>query len=182
MKKQGMTVLGIAAFLLMMLAVGCQDQPSTAPDGISNAATASSLAKGGFDEFGYNYQARLFNGIGDGYDRVLDGKVGTDPKYANDKLVMKWSKAWDDARFNGAPWGPDAWVSNEWNGKVPGGSGETDHVKIVWVGRDLQASQYWRPGGEPIWGEFEIIMEQGQYGSGHEWLVKANPAGYGIYK
>lgn len=31
--------------------------------------------------------------------------VWGDPTYANDHLVMKWSKAWDDARFHGEPWG-----------------------------------------------------------------------------
>jgi hypothetical protein len=92
------------------------------------------MAKGGFDEFGYNYQARVFVGKADGVDRVLDGAVWGDPTYANDHLVMKWSKAWDDARFHGAPWTPDAWEDNEWNGAVPGGSGEVWHYKIIWVG------------------------------------------------
>jgi hypothetical protein len=55
------------------------------------------FAQGGFDEFGYNYKARVFVGKADGVDRVLDGKVWGDPAYANDHLVMKWSKAWDDA-------------------------------------------------------------------------------------
>jgi hypothetical protein len=31
-------------------------------------------------------------GKADGVDRVLDGKVWGDPTYANDWLVMKWSK------------------------------------------------------------------------------------------
>ena len=79
---------------------------------------------GGFDQFGYNYGARIFVGKADGVDKTLDGKVWGDPTYANDRLVMKWSKGWDDARFNGAPWTADAWEDNEWNGKVPGGSGE----------------------------------------------------------
>ncbi|TDA39279.1 MAG: hypothetical protein DSO08_02465 [Candidatus Methanomethylicota archaeon] len=50
---------------------------------------------GGFDEYGYNYEARIFVGKADGVDRVLDGKVWGDPTYANDWLVMKWSKAWE---------------------------------------------------------------------------------------
>jgi hypothetical protein len=93
---------------------------------------------GGFDEFGYNYQARVFVGKADGVDRVLDGKVWGDPTYANDLLVMKWSKAWDDARFHGAKWTPDAWETNEWNGAVPGGSGEVWHYKIIWVDLNLR--------------------------------------------
>jgi len=51
---------------------------------------------------------------------------------------MKWSKAWDDARFNGGTWTKDAWTSNEWNGKLSGGSGEVWHYKIVWLGRNCK--------------------------------------------
>src|SRR3989304_5078336 len=69
-------------------------------------------AAGGFDQFGYNYKARIFVGPADGVDRVLDGKVWGDPTYANDYLVMKWSKGWDNARFKGASWTPDAWEDN----------------------------------------------------------------------
>ena len=94
------------------------------------------MAQGGFDEFGYNYQARVFVGPADGVDRILDGEVWGDPTYANDHLVMKWSKGWDDARFHGGEWACDAWENNEWNGMVPGGSGEVWHYKIVWVGSE----------------------------------------------
>jgi hypothetical protein len=132
----------------------------------------------GFDQFGYNYQARVFVGPADGVDRLLDGKVWGDPTYANDLLVMKWSKGWDDARFNGAPWGPDAWEDNEWNGAVPGGSGEVWHYKIIWVGTDL-ASPYWREGGYAIWGEFEVLMDQGPSNGIHTWLAHGTPTGYG---
>jgi len=137
-------------------------------------------AKGGFDEFGYNYQARLFNGNADGTDRILDGAVWGDPMYANDHLVMKWSKAWDDARFHGAPWTPDAWTSNEWNGAFPGGSGEVWHYKIVWVGTGLESSPYWRDGGYPIWGQFEVIMDHGTIDGEHFWYAHAKPNGYGM--
>jgi len=159
-------LLGVAAFLLVASPV---------------------LAKGGFDEFGYNYQARIFVGPADGVDRVLDGKLWGDPTYAKDHLVMKWSKAWDDARFSGAPWTSDAWEDNEWNGKVPGGSGEVWHYKIIWVGPELGNSPYWREGGYPIWGQFEVIMDQGvsetnycgPNGGGHQWCAHAIPTGYG---
>lgn len=145
------------------------------------------LAGGGFDEFGYNYQARLFVGPADGVDRNLDNAVWGDPTYANDHLVMKWSKAWDDARFNGAPWTPDAWTDNEWNGKVPRGSGEVWHYKIIWVGPQLKNSPYWREGGYAIWGQFEVIMDQGVSTSnycgpnngGHQICAHAIPTGYG---
>src|SRR3990172_183768 len=122
---------------------------------LSLALTAVVLADNGFDQYGYNYTARLFSGAADGVDRTLDGAVWGDPTYANDRLVMKWSKAWDDARFHGAPWGPGAWETNEWNGMAPDGSQSVWHYKIIWVGPALEASPYWRDGGYPIWGQFE---------------------------
>jgi hypothetical protein len=133
-----------------------------------------------FDQFGYNYQARIFVGKADGVDRVLNGKVWGDPTYADDMLVMKWSKAWDDARFHGAPWTRDAWCTNEWNGAVAGGSGEVWHYKIIWVGSELENSQYWVDGGYPIWGQFETIMDHGIIGGeGHYWYAHAQPNGLG---
>lgn len=135
----------------------------------------------GFDEFGYNYKAMIFRGRADGVDRVLDDAVWGDSTYANDYLVMKWSKAWNDARFNGAPWTPDAWEDNEWNGAVTGGSGEVWHYKIVWVGPELQDSLYWRDGGYGIWGQFETIMDQGTIDGVHFWNNNAIPNGYGLY-
>jgi hypothetical protein len=133
----------------------------------------------GFDQYGYNYQARIFIGAADGVDRMLDGKVWGDKTYANDHLVMKWSKAWDDARFNGAPWTPEAWVDNEWNGMLPNGSKTTEHAKIIWVGEDLENSPYWRNGGYAIWGEFEVIFDRVGDPTGHFWYAHAQPAGYG---
>jgi hypothetical protein len=133
----------------------------------------------GFDQYGYNYSAKIFNGKADGVDRMLDGKVWGDTTYANDRLNMKWSDAWDQARFSHQPWNCSAWEDNEWNGKVPGGSGEVWHYKIVWVGPELQKSSCWRQGGDPIWGQFEVIFSQGTTANKHFWESHAYPAGYG---
>ena len=133
---------------------------------------------GGFNQFGYNYGARIFSGPADGVDRTLDGKVYGDPTYAKDHLVMKWSQAWDDARFGNAPWTTDAWLNNEWNGNVPGGSGWTELVKIVWVG-DCSGPNF-RPGGYCLWGEFEAISDHGTDPThSHLWYAHATPTGYG---
>lgn len=147
----------------------------------STAAADPGSGKGGFDEFGYNYGARLFVGPADGVDRILDGKVWGDPTYANDHLVMKWSEAWDKARFNGGEWTCGAWETNEWNGKVPGGSGEIWHYKIVWVGSELENSPCWRDGGYLIWGQFEVIMSHGTVMNEHFWDAHAVPTGFGGY-
>ena len=134
---------------------------------------------GGFDEFGYNYKARIFVGDADGVDRNLDSTVWGDTRYAPDHLVMKWSKAWDEARFNGQPWTCDAWTDNEWNGQAKG-TNEVWHYKIVWVGPEKEASSCWRKDGYSIWGDFEVIFSQGTVANEHFWDVHANPAGYGM--
>ncbi len=171
----------LVAGLFVFVLAGCQ------PVGPGYDALEKSVSKAsentpsdnGFDQFGYNYKARIFVGAADGVDRTLDGTVWGDPTYAKDHLVMKWSKAWDDARFHGAEWTPEAWVDNEWNGMVPNGSGATEHCKIIWVGLELQDSPYWREGGTPIWNEFEVILDQGKTADGHQWWTHAVPTGYG---
>ncbi len=143
---------------------------------------AGTAMAAGFDEFGYNYKARIFVGKADGVDRNINGTVWGDPTYANDMLVMKWSKAWHDARFKGASWTPDAWLINEWNGAVPGGSGEVWHYKIKWVGTPCdETNPYWEEGGYCIWGQFEVIMDHGtDITEGvHYWIAHAIPTGFG---
>ena len=144
----------------------CADRPPTAPSVMPATAMSQAAASGGgFDEFGYNYNARIFNGTADAFDRVLDGLYQGSPTYANDHLVAKWSKAWDDAQFHGAPWTPNAWTDNEWNGNCAGCSGQVWHYKIIWND-----------------GQFEIIMSQGHdpnVGPGHLWLAHVIPTGYG---
>jgi len=146
------------------------------------AASASVVwAKGGFDEFGYNYDARIFVGPADGVDRNLDGTVWGDPLYGPDHLVMKWSKGWDDARFHGGTWGPGAYETNHWNGQVPGGSGEVWFYKIAWVG-DCGAPGTPTPdGGYCIWGQFSVFFSHGTVANEHFWEVHATPSGFGIY-
>jgi len=138
----------------------------------------------GFDEFGYNYHAGNFVGTGSEW---CQGKLGWTESdcnahmgiYANDHLKMKWSKAWDDARFHEGEWTCDAWVDNQWNGAFPGGSGEVWHSRIVWVGPELEDSDCWRDGGVPIWGSFETLMDHGTFEGMHEWLTHSAPSGYG---
>ena len=152
---------------------------------------------GGFDEFGYNNTARVFVGT---YESWFMGKYGYTHEaaevaggiYAHDQIVMKWNAEWD--RGNDELWanGPyAAWTTNEWNGKVGreweggkvAGSGEVWHYKIVWVGSKLEASPYWREGGWPIWGQFEVIMDQGTAPGEHisYALAKPNGMGGGLY-
>ena len=146
------------------------------------AVPVSTAFAGGFDEFGYNDVAGIFNAPADGVDRVLDGKVWGDPTYANDRLTMKWNAAWDDCNahgYNDPVYCAGAWTSNEWNGMVPGGSGEVWHYKIIWVGSGGASSEYWQPGGYSIWGNYEVIMDQGMSDSVHFWFAHGISTGYG---
>lgn len=179
MRFKGFFLMAIFAITSLFIASCSVDTP-TAPAANDQISTvAKNTGDNGFDEYGYNYSAGIFNGKADGVDKNLDGKVWGDPTYANDKLVMKYSRAWVEARFNGGEWTPDAWCSNEWNGSVSGGSGENWHYKIVWVGPELEDSPYWKTGGYAIWGQFEVILSQGKTPEGHFWDCHANPAGYG---
>lgn len=146
--------------------------------GIISVASAA----GGFDQNGYNYGARIFNGPADGVDKVLDGTVWGDPTYANDRVVMKWNAAWDacnDAGNNDAAICAGAWTYNEWNGNVAGGSGEVWHYKIIWVGSAGASSPYWRDGGYSVWGNYEVLMDQGTANGVHTVYAHAVPNGYG---
>ena len=137
------------------------------------------LAGDGFDEFGYNETARIFNGPADGVDRILDGAVWGDAYYANDHLKMKWTADWE--RGNDEGWAnppyDKAWTDNQWNGMVPGGSGENWHYRIKWIGNctDYETQP---DGGYCIWGQFEVIMDHGTLDGAHLWYAHAIASGY----
>jgi hypothetical protein len=183
--QRGIAITGVLTLVIAVIFVaGCKSpQTPTDPQGSAQLLNPSpAKSDGGFNEFGYNYNARLFNGKADGVDKNLDGKVWGDPTYANDKLVMKWNDEWDRGNtenWNSPPY--DAWTSNEWNGAGKGGSGDVWHYKIIWVGTDLETSQYWRDGGYAIWGQFEVIMDQGTTSNEHFWYAHGKSTGYHIF-
>ena len=136
----------------------------------------------GVDAFGYNETARVFVGAADGVDRNLDGTVWGNPTYANDRLVMKWNAAWDacnDHGYDDATYCAGAWTTNHWNGAVPGGSGEVWQYKIIWVGSAGAASPYWVEGGYSVWGNYEVVMDQGVVDGVHVWYARGIPNGLG---
>jgi len=139
----------------------------------------------GFDEFGYNGKARNFVGTCLSWHM---GKFGSTPAqaaaycgaYSNDKLKMKWNAEWDRGNDEGWSNGPyDAWTDNQWNGKFPGGSGETWHYKIKWIGPCGADGTPLPDGGYCIWGQFEVLMSHGTAANQHFWDAHATPAGYG---
>lgn len=141
----------------------------------------------GYDQFGYNYQAHMFNGTYDSADRVLDGAYwGDTADYVDDKLQMKWSNDWlsnQDCDGNGkldrgssAPYGiSQGWLTNHVQGDYFDAAGDvqhyTDFVKIVWVG----------PGGS-LWGQYEIIQEVWNDPADglHGLLTKIGAPGFGL--
>lgn len=146
----------------------------------------------GYDQFGYNYQAHMFNGTYDSSDRTLDGLYWGDPAsvdYADDSLIMKWSDAWlanvdcdhnnklDRGLIDGVPSPTNTsmgWLTNQINGDytdVDGVHNYTWFDKIVWVG----------PSGS-LWGEYDIIQEviNDPAGGLHGLQFKVGAPGFGL--
>ena len=150
-----------------------------------NKKSADKNLTHGFDEAGYNRTARIFNGTGWSWCMEKVGDEAWCEDYlgdsANDHLIMKWNAEWD--RGNAENWSDppyDAWENNQWNGKVPGGSGSVWHYKIVWVGPCTDGATV-PEGGYCIWGQFAVIMDQGTSNGVHEWFAHGIPTGYGSY-
>jgi hypothetical protein len=150
----------------------------------------------GYDTWGYNYQAHIFNGLYDNYSRpnppVTDGL---------DNLVMKWSDEWlankdcnSDGKLDrgldpktGESTGiSQGWCTNHIEGDYLGDDGEYHHytyfVKIVFVGPAPNPDPW---AGKRIWGQYAIIEEVnndpygGFHGVNRDGLV--NPAGLGFW-
>ena len=131
----------------------------------------------GFDDWGYNYQAHLFNG---GYCDAYRDAAWCQP-WKDDSLSMKWNDAWlsnVDAtgdglldRHFGFPTyiGSGAWLTNHMSGEYLGDNGKTCKwnyfVKIVAAPADAYTDAgYWYAAdgteiGAVIWGEFAVIQE-----------------------
>ena len=152
----------------------------------------------GYDQFGYNYQAYLFNGRYCDVDRVLGGD------YCDVNLIMKWNDAWlsnmdcdSDGkldRYHGydSYIGSGAWCTNhQW------GSYEEDgktykwsyFVKIVAVPEDAYVEDgYWytaddTPIGSVIWGSFARVLQvYNDQGTGEHGIEYLSPAGPGLGK
>lgn len=171
LKKWGIWVLLVTVLILVVSIYNAQGKILPAKTGT------------GFDEFGYNNTARIFNGTGMSWclAKNLDetwcrGYMGNS---INDKIVMKWNAEWD--RGNAENWSKppyNAWTDNEWNG-MKGGSGTVWHYKIAWnepCSKGIEPTD----GGYCIWGQFKVLMDQGTLpGGGHDWWAKSTPAGYG---
>lgn len=155
----------------------------------------------GYDQWGYNYQAHMFNG---GYCDAYRNADWCQP-YKDIDLIMKWNDAWlsnKDCDGDGlldrhlgfdSYIGSGAWLTNHQSGTYLNDDGETCKwtyfVKIVAAPEDAQLGEgiwYAADGteiGSVIWGEFAIIQQvdndpcAGAHGASY-----ISPAGPGLGK
>lgn len=139
-------------------------------------ASDGSLIETGYDEWGYNYQALMFNG---GYCDAYRDAAWCQP-YVDVELMMKWNDAWlsnKDCEGDGlldrhfgydSYIGSGAWLTNHQSGKVEVNGKMrkwTYFVKIVAAPADAtQADGIWYTAdgielGPVIWGDFAIVQE-----------------------
>jgi len=131
----------------------------------------------GYDDWGYNYQARIFNGA------YCDAYRNAEwcQEWANDELEMKWNDAWLsnkdcdndgllDRHFGFATYkGSGAWLTNHQKGVYTDERGKKQRwnyfTKIVAAPADatfLGGVWYAADGteiGPAIWGEFVVLQE-----------------------
>lgn len=144
----------------------------------------------GYDQWGYNYQARMFNGLYENFTRPTPPVTES-----TTNLIMKWSDDWlsnqdctGDGKLDrdGDTGISKGWLTNHFEGDYLGDDGEYHHytyfVKIVYVGPAPPADPW---AGKRIWDLYAIIEEvyNDPYGGFHG-VVRANlvnPAGLGFY-
>ena len=162
-------------------------------------ASTGEVLTTGYDVFGYNYQAHMFNGRYCDYDRVAGGD------YCDVNLEMKWNDAWlsnkdcDKDTLLDRYYGYDsyigsgAWLTNHQSGSYTSDTGQrcqwTYFVKIVAAPEDAYAENnmwYKEDGteiGEAIWGSFAIIQSvSNDPCAGEHGVMYLSPAGPGMGK
>lgn len=193
-------LLGLMAALLMFAFVPVPDAPgllgaqecAKIKDG-TITDTANNPVRVGYDAYGYNYQARIFNGTYDSSDRSLDGLYfGGTGDYVEDSLIMKWSDDWlsnldctGDGKLDrdGATNISKGWLTNQIEGDYLDGAGDSHHytyfAKIVY---DASCAPTNSCG---LWNKYTIIEEVyndpdgGYHGVDRNNLVR--PAGFGFH-
>ena len=148
---------------------------TTIQSGLLTASDGATI-KTGYDSWGYNYQAHMFNG---GYCDAYRDAAWCQP-YTEDELVMKWNDAWLsnkdcdgdgklDRHYGFASYiGSGAWETNHQKGayEQDGKTCKWEYfVKIIAAPADatLDGGVWYAADGTEIgpaiWGEFAIIQE-----------------------
>jgi hypothetical protein len=207
----------VAALCVAALAVACDPQPTGVTDdpGIllkKSGVTCTAIQSGellnsagdvitpGYDEWGYNYQAHMFNGL---YCDAYRDAEWCQP-YKDVNLQMKWNDAWlsnKDCDGDGlldryygyeSYIGSGAWLTNHQSGEYEE-AGETVKwnyfVKIVAAPADAHAVDgvwYAADGteiGPVIWGSFATIQQvSNDAGADEHGVLYLSPVGPGFGK
>ena len=178
MKKLTFLILVLAVAFSsanVMAAKKVKDECATIPQG-DLYTSAGDLMTPGYDVWGYNYQAHLFNGF---YCDAYRDAAWCQP-YADVSLSMKWNDAWlsnkdcDDDDLLDRHYGYEGYIgSGAWTTNHQSGEYEMDgktcnwvyFVKIVAAPADaFEENGYWLTAdgdeiGTVIWGSFAIIQQ-----------------------
>lgn len=152
----------------------------------------------GFNYWGYNYQARIFNGTF--CDAYRDANWCQD--YRDEELIMKWNDAWLsnkdcdgdyllDRHYGSTSYiGSGAWLTNQSSGKVDVNGRQrkwTYFVKIVAAPEDATLNDgYWYTAdgieiGPVIWGQFAVVQEvSNDPSAGAHGILYKSPVGPGF--
>src|SRR3989344_7401338 len=164
MRKAIMVLFAILALAISSTAVMAAKACTTIQDGTLYTSD-NRLITPGYDIWGYNYQARMFNG---GYCDAYRNAAWCQP-YKDVSLMMKWNDAWLsnkdcdgdgllDRNYGYSSYiGSGAWLTNHMSGANPDGTVWTDFVKIV--AKPTAGFNCASAGGAEIWGSFCIIQE-----------------------
>ena len=193
--KKLMFVLVLLALLVVPSTVGAKgpckkDGCTTIQDGTLLRSDGKPVVVG-YDEWGYNYQAHMFNGM---YCDAYRDAAWCQP-YKDINLIMKWNDAWlsnmdcDGDSLLDRHYGFDsyigsgAWLTNQQSGQDDGKTW-TYFVKIV----AMQEDGVCPDGADSIWGAFCVIQEvNGGYPplnepyGGNGAVLVVTPAGFGAY-
>lgn len=167
----------------------------TIQDGVLTDS-AGNLLSTGYDKWGYNYQAMIFNGFYENYSRP-----GTPVTQGDIKLQMKWNDAWLsnmsrdgdlklDRHYGYQSYiGSGAWLTNHMQGTNADGTVWTYFCKIVAAPADAKkVDNVWYTAngtkiGPVIWGEFAVIQEiSNDPATGDHGVLNKSPVGPGLGK
>src|SRR5680860_1678202 len=88
MKLTKIIVMLLCCVMVVSVASGKTDKPTTIQSGTLVDSSGNTITTG-YDDWGYNYQAHVFNGLYENYSRPA-----TVVTVGDENLVMKWSDNW----------------------------------------------------------------------------------------
>ena len=200
MKKVIFVLVVFALLVLPTIALAGEPDKCTTIQSGELFASDGSVITTGYDTWGYNYQARLFNGL---YCDAYRDATWCQP-YKDDSLSMKWNDAWlsnKDCDGDGlldrhhgydSYIGSGAWLTNyqsgeyelegetcKWNyfTKIVAAPADAEAIAGVWYAADGTEI------GPVIWGDFATIQQVSNDAClGEHGVLYHSPAGPGFVK